>query len=173
MEEVVLVDEKDNQVGIKEKIKAHEDGDLHRAFSVFIFNSKGQLLLQKRADSKYHSGGLWTNTCCSHPRPGESVIDAAHRKLNQEMGFDCGLQEAASFIYRVKFENGLSENEYDHVLVGRFDGEPLPNPEEVGEYAWIGMQDLADELLNNPDKYTYWLKDLFNRNEILMELRNI
>src|SRR3989344_7340032 len=117
---IILVDENDNQIGIEEKIKAHLDGKLHRAFSIFVFNNKGELLIQQRALDKYHSAGLWTNTCCSHPKPEEQIIEAGHRRLKEEMEFDCELNEAFSFKYKAVFDNGLTENEYDHVLIGYY-----------------------------------------------------
>src|SRR4030042_2763439 len=127
MEKIILVDENDREIGTEEKLKTHEQGKLHRAFSIFVFNSKGELLLQRRAKGKYHSGGLWTNTCCSHPREGEKLEEAVHRRLKQEMGLDCPLKEAFSFIYKVRFENGLFEHELDHVFIGRVDGKPVPD----------------------------------------------
>ena len=136
MEQVILVDEKDKEIGLEEKIKAHKEGKLHRAFSVFVFNQKGEMLLQRRALTKYHSGGLWTNTCCSHPRKGEDVDKAASRRLKEEMGFSCGLKEVFSFIYKTGFDNGLMEHEFDHVFVGAYESEPKINPEEVAEYKW-------------------------------------
>jgi isopentenyl-diphosphate delta-isomerase len=136
-EMVASVDENDNIIGEEEKIKAHQEGKLHRAFSIFVFNSKGQMLIQKRAKEKYHSGGLWTNTCCSHPRPGEPIEKAAHRKLKEEMGFDCEIKEIFSFIYKVKFDNGLFENEYDHVFLGKFDGKPMPDSTEVEDWMFM------------------------------------
>ena len=158
MERVIVVDNNDKEIGTEEKIKAHEKGKLHRAFSIFVFNSKGELLLQKRAREKYHSGGLWTNTCCSHPRAGEGLEEAAHRRLKEEMGFDCKLREAFSFIYKVKFRNGLTENELDHVFVGRFGGKPKPKPEEAEGWKWVSMDGLKKDVEKNPDKYTYWLR---------------
>ena len=158
MEKVILVDENDREIGSEEKINAHREGRLHRSFSVFVFNSEGKLLMQQRASSKYHSGGLWSNTCCSHPRPGEEVREAALRRLNEEMGFGCRLRELFAFIYKVDFSNGLSEHEFDHVLVGMFEGIPRPNPEEVESFRWIDPEDLRAEIEKNPDNYTYWLK---------------
>jgi len=158
MTEVILVDENDNEIGTEEKMKAHQEGKLHRAFSIFIFNSKGELLLQKRAKSKYHSGGLWSNTCCSHPMPGEALEKTVHRRLKEEMGFDCELKEIFSFTYKAKFDNGLIEHEYDHVFIGKFDGKPTPNPEEVDEWKWIDVEELKKGIQENPDNYTYWLK---------------
>lgn len=163
MEEVILVDENDNQIGVGEKIKIHKEGRLHRAISVFVINSDGELLLQKRGKGKYHSGGLWTNTCCSHPKPEENVKDAASRRLKEEMGFACNLKEAFAFTYRVKFENGLSEHEYDHVFIGRFDGLPKPHPEEVEDWKWIGMEELKKDIEKTPDKYTYWLRVVIDK----------
>ena len=163
MEEVILVDENDRQTGTEEKITAHKEGKLHRSFSVFVFNSEGMLLLQQRASSKYHSGGLWSNTCCSHPRPGEEVLDAARRRLKEEMGFDCPLTELFTFTYEVKFSNGLSEHEFDHVLTGRFDGTPKPNPEEADSFRWTDADSLMKGVERNPDNYTYWLKAALGR----------
>jgi isopentenyl-diphosphate delta-isomerase len=157
-EYILTVDENDNVTGKEEKIKTHREGRLHRAFSIFVFNSKGELLLQKRAKSKYHSSGLWTNTCCSHQRAGENLEEAVHRRLKEEMGFDCELKEAFTFTYRVKFDNGLSENEYDHVFFGKFDGKPEPNPKEVDDWKWVSLEELRKDIQKNPDDYTYWLK---------------
>ncbi len=157
-EKVILVDKDDKEIGIGKKIKTHKEGKLHRCFSAFIFNSKNELLLQRRARSKYHSGGLWTNTCCSHPRPNEPTEKSVHRRLKEEMGFDCEVKEIFSFIYKVKFDNGLWEHEYDHVFFGKFDGEPKPNPEEVDEWKWVSLEKLKKDIQENPDNYTYWLK---------------
>jgi len=159
MEEIILVDENDNETGSMEKIKAHENGGtLHRAFSIFVFNSKGEMLLQKRAEGKYHCPGLWTNTCCSHQNPGETLEQAAHRKLKQEMGFDTELKEIFKFIYKAEFDNGLTEHELDHVFVGRHDGEIKLNPEEAGDLKWIGAKELQDDVSKSPEKYTPWFK---------------
>lgn len=158
MEYVVLVDENDNELGVMEKMEAHEKGVLHRAFSVFTFNSSGELMLQRRALTKYHSGGLWTNTCCSHPREGESALDAAHRRLVEEMGFDCELNKAFDFIYKKELDKGLTEHELDHVFIGRFDGEPSINPEEVHEYKYMALDELQADISSNPDQYTEWFK---------------
>lgn len=157
-ERVILVDEDDQEIGIAEKLNAHREGKLHRAFSIFVFNSEGKLLLQNRAGAKYHSGGLWSNTCCSHPRPEEHVGKAAHRRLQEEMGFDCDLQEIFSFIYKVKLNNDLFEHEYDRVFVGKFDGEPSPNPKEVDDWKWICLEELRKDIQENPGSYTYWLR---------------
>jgi isopentenyl-diphosphate delta-isomerase len=157
-EEVVLVNENDEAIGVEEKLKAHLLGALHRAFSVFIFNSDGQLLLQKRASTKYHSRGLWSNTCCGHPRPGESTERASRRRLYEEMGFDCEVREVFDFIYHAELDNGLFEHEYDHVLVGRFDGEPNPSRYEVDDWKWVGLPELRLDVQQNPDAFTYWFK---------------
>jgi len=157
-EYILLVDEDDNVIGKEEKLKTHREGKLHRAFSIFVFNSKGELLLQRRAKSKYHSSNLWTNTCCSHQRPGETLEEAIHRRLKEEMGFDCDLKKIFSFTYKVNFANNLSEHEYDHVFIGNFDGEPAPNPEEVDEWKWVDLEELKKDMQKNPDNYTYWLK---------------
>ncbi len=127
MEEVILVDENDNELGKEEKLKAHKEGKLHRCFSILIFNSKEELLIQKRAKNKYHSGGLWANTCCSHPKPGEDTEIAAHRRLKEEFGFDCELKQLFNFTYKKTFDNGLTENEFDHVFIGITNSEPIPN----------------------------------------------
>lgn len=161
---IVLVDEKDSETGTSEKIAAHRDGGkLHRAFSIFVFNNRGEMLLQQRAAEKYHCAGMWTNTCCSHQRPGETLEQAAHRKLEQEMGFDTRLKEIFKFTYKASFDNGLTEHELDHVFVGRFDGKPKPNPEEVGDWRWVGMPELKEDIAKNPSKYTPWFKIVLGR----------
>lgn len=141
----------------------HLQGKLHRALSVFVFNKKGELLLQRRTSDKYHSGGLWSNTCCSHPRPGEELAAAVHRRLKEEMGFDCKLEESFSFIYKVKFDNDITEHEYDHVFFGSHDGDPVPSEEEVSEWKWVGLGELKKDIDENPDSYTYWLKASIDR----------
>ena len=159
MEQVVLVDENDNQIGIEEKMAAHSNGGkLHRAISVFIFNSKGEMLLQQRALSKYHCPGLWTNTCCTHPRPGETIEASAHRRLREEMGFDCPMKEEFSFCYAADFNNGLTEKEYDHVLIGVYDGKVVPNPEEAENYKHVNAKTLLTDVAKNPESYTAWFK---------------
>jgi isopentenyl-diphosphate Delta-isomerase len=158
MEEVTLVDKDDRQVGTEEKIQAHREGRLHRAFSIFVFNSEGKLLLQQRALTKYHCPGLWSNTVCSHPRPGEATLDAAHRRLEEEMGFDCPLKEAFTFIYKTKFDNGLWEHEFDHVFIGKYDDTPNSNPEEVESWKWVDLEELKKGIKEKPNNYTYWLK---------------
>lgn len=164
MEEfVVLVDREDNEVGLMEKQQAHVAGLLHRAFSVFVFNSKGELMLQQRAASKYHSPTLWTNTCCSHPRENETYKQAANRRLVEEMGFDCDLLYKFHFIYRANLDNGLTEHELDHVFIGTFDGEPKLNPEEVMAYRWVEMDVLKKDMQTNPQNYTAWFKIIFDQ----------
>jgi len=158
MEEVILVDENDNEVGVMEKMQAHIEAKMHRAFSVFIFNSKKELMLHKRASHKYHSGGLWTNTCCSHPRPGENTVDAAHRRLLEEMGFDCEIKEIFHFTYCRKLDHGLTENELDHVFIGQYNDEPTLNPEEVEDWRWISLEELKGDIQTNPNHYTEWFK---------------
>lgn len=160
-EYVVLVDENDEQLGLMEKQQAHVAGLLHRAFSVFVFNSKGETLLQKRAEGKYHSPGLWTNTCCSHPRENESYKEAAQRRLQEEMGFSCELEEKFHFIYKAKLDNDLYEHELDHVFTGIYDGEFKINEEEVGDFKWISMEDLIADINSNPENYTVWFKIIF------------
>ena len=163
MELVVLVDEGGRDVGVMEKLRAHREGRLHRAFSIFVFNRRGEVLLQRRALGKYHSGGLWSNACCSHPRPGESVLEAAHRRLVEEMGFDCELKEAFTFIYRADVGNGLVEYEYDHVLIGVCEADPKPDPSEVMEWKWAKVEDVLKDIREHPEKYTYWFKLAFEK----------
>jgi isopentenyl-diphosphate delta-isomerase len=158
LEYVILVNENDQEIGKMEKQEAHEKGLLHRAFSVFIFNDQKELLLQQRALTKYHSAGLWTNTCCSHPRVNETIVDAAHRRLQEEMGFDCLLEVKTSFIYKADFDNGLTEHEFDHVLVGNFNGEVIINSAEVASYKWVELDWLKQDMVKNPNTYTAWFK---------------
>jgi isopentenyl-diphosphate delta-isomerase len=157
-EMVILVDENDNEIGVEEKLEAHIAGLLHRAFSIFCVNSEGEMLLQKRARGKYHSGGLWTNTCCSHPEPGETLDHAVHRRLFEEMGFDCELKKAFHFTYKASLDNGLTEHEYDHVFIGEFDGEPKPNIEEVEAWKFISIDELREDLGHTPEAYTFWFR---------------
>ena len=155
---VVLVDERDRETGTMDKLLAHQNGGmLHRAFSIFVFNRGGELLLQRRAMAKYHTPGKWTNTCCSHPFPGESVMDAAHRRLVEEMGFDCPMKEEFSFTYLADVGNGLTENEYDHVVFGAYEPDPKPNPDEVMAFRWVGLDELKDEIASNPADFTPWI----------------
>ncbi|MEP7169608.1 MAG: isopentenyl-diphosphate Delta-isomerase [Bacteroidota bacterium] len=160
---LILVDENDKQWGKLEKQLVHELGILHRAFSVFIFNSKGELLLQQRADEKYHSAGLWTNACCSHPRFGEEIADALSRRLEEEMGMSCETEFAFSFIYKVSFENGLIEHEYDHVYIGVTDEMPVPEKSEVKSCKYMSVESIKKDLLMNPGKYTHWFKLVFEK----------
>jgi len=155
-EKVVLVDKNDNQIGLMSKMEAHQKGTLHRAFSIFLFNSENQILLQKRSSNKYHSGGLWTNTCCSHPRNGESVINAGNRRLFEEMGIKTELKEAFNFTYKAELENGLIEHEYDHVLIGEFNGNPILNKDEAEDWKWISMEDVRKDIVENETDYTVW-----------------
>ncbi|MCC6182398.1 MAG: isopentenyl-diphosphate Delta-isomerase [Bacteroidia bacterium] len=155
---VILVDEQDNEIGVMEKMQAHKEGVLHRAFSIFIFNSKNELLLQQRALSKYHSAGLWTNTCCSHPRPNETIKDAAARRLFEEMGLTSDLTIKTHFIYKSTFENGLTEHEFDYVLIGYTQAVPVINPEEVHNYKWKDIASIKKDLVENPQHYTAWFK---------------
>lgn len=160
---VILVDENDQEIGQKEKMQAHLDGDLHRAFSIFIFNSKGEILLQKRALAKYHSPGLWTNTCCSHPQPNKSMENCLDDRLMVEMGMKCNLEPWFTFKYKASFENGLIEHEFDHVYKGFSDELPVLNPDEVSDYQYITVKNLKLELENHPEKYTAWLKLIIDR----------
>jgi len=157
-DDVILVDEHDTQIGTEAKMPAHFSGKLHRAFSVFIFHPDGRIMLQQRALSKYHSGGLWTNTCCSHPRPGEDVAAAAHRRLHEEMGFDCGLKHRFAFIYKAQLDRGLTEHEYDHVFSGHFDGAPEINSHEAASWRWAEPVDVDREMTSHPDNYTVWFR---------------
>ena len=157
-EQVILVDQNDQKIGLMNKLEAHEKALLHRAFSVFVFNSKGELLIQQRAHSKYHSGGEWANTCCSHQRDGETTLEAGHRRLQEEMGFDVPLKEVFSFTYKNAFGNGLTEHEFDHVLFGEFDGEPIMNPEEVADWKYISLENLNQQIKAHPEQYTIWLQ---------------
>lgn len=160
-EYVILVDEHDNPTGLMEKMAAHDGPHLHRAFSVFLFNSKGEMLLQQRAASKYHSPLLWTNTCCSHPRQGESVMEAATRRLQEEMGMQCELEEKFTFIYQALVGNGLTEHEFDHVLIGTSDDMPEINHEEVESYKYMTIGEIEKEMRQKPETYTEWFKIAF------------
>ena len=160
-EQVILVDKNDNQVGLMPKMEAHEKGVLHRAFSVFTFNKKGELMLQQRAAHKYHSPLLWTNTCCSHQRNGETNLEAGKRRLQEEMGFTTDLKEVFSFIYKAPFDNGLTEHEFDYVLVGSFDNAPNINKEEVEDYKCMLLADVKSDIDKNPSIYTEWFKIIF------------
>jgi isopentenyl-diphosphate delta-isomerase len=160
---VILVDENDKPIGQMEKIEAHEKGLLHRAFSVFIYNDKNELLLQQRALTKYHTPGLWTNTCCSHQNVGENNIEAGQRRLMEEMGFSVPLEDTMSFTYKAPFENGLTEHEFDHILVGYYNNEPNPNPDEVADWKWVSLENVQKDIALHPEKYTAWFKIIFEK----------
>lgn len=162
MEHVILVDEHDHEVGLMEKMEAHEKGVLHRAFSIFLFNDKNELLLQQRAHSKYHSGGLWTNTCCSHPRKGESVLDASNRRLMEEMGVEAPMRPEFHFVYRAELDNNLTEYELDHVVFGTFNGAPEINPEEVAAWKYMPMDAIEADMKLHPELYTAWFRIVFD-----------
>jgi isopentenyl-diphosphate delta-isomerase len=161
MEEVILVNEKDESIGVMEKMAAHQQAVLHRAFSIFIFNDKNEMLLQQRADEKYHSAGLWTNACCSHPKPGEAITSAAQRRLFEELGFTTPLTQSFSFIYKAEFDNGLSEHEYDHVFTGRYNGDINANYNEVKAWKFVSIEALKQELLTHPANFTAWFHIAF------------
>lgn len=162
-EQVILVNENDEQIGLMAKQEAHEKALLHRAFSVFVFNDANELMLQQRAMHKYHSPGLWTNTCCSHQREGESNLEAGKRRLEEEMGFVTDLKETTSFIYKAPFDNGLTEHEYDHIMVGTFNGEPSINKEEVAAWKWMPLEEVREDIDSNPKEYTAWFKIIFDK----------
>jgi isopentenyl-diphosphate delta-isomerase len=162
-EYVILVDENDQQIGVMPKLEAHQKAVLHRAFSVFIFNDKHELMLQQRALKKYHSPGLWTNTCCSHQRESESNIEAGKRRLQEEMGFVTDLKESISFIYKAPFDNGLTEHEFDHVLIGNHNDEPKINEDEVANWKWMALDDVNKDLKTHPEYYTAWFKIIFDK----------
>ena len=162
-ETVILVNEQDQEIGLMPKMEAHEKAVLHRAFSVFIFNSKNELMLQQRASHKYHSPDLWTNTCCSHQRQGESNIEAGKRRLFEEMGFVTELEEKTSFIYKAPFDNGLTEHELDHIMVGYFDDAPNLNQEEVKDWKWMSLEAVKNDIIINPKLYTEWFKIIFDK----------
>jgi isopentenyl-diphosphate Delta-isomerase len=160
-EQVILVNESDHPIGMMSKMEAHQQPILHRAFSVFIFNGKGEMLLQKRAGDKYHSAGLWTNACCSHPRPGEETALAATRRLREEMGFSTSLEKIFEFIYKASFGNGLYEHEFDHVYAGKYDSVINPDPAEVSEYCFMTMEAIEASLISDPGRYTAWFAIAF------------
>ncbi|MGC1515888.1 MAG: isopentenyl-diphosphate Delta-isomerase [Maribacter sp.] len=160
-EQVILVNESDEQIGTMPKMEAHEKARLHRAFSVFVLNAVGDIMLQQRASTKYHSPLLWTNTCCSHQRVGETNIEAGKRRLNEEMGFETDLRELFSFIYKAPFDNGLTEHELDHVMVGHYEDEPKINIEEVHHWKWMSPKAVKEDIAKNPDIYTVWFKIIF------------
>lgn len=162
-ERVILVDENDNQIGLMPKMEAHEKALLHRAFSVFVFNDKNEVMLQQRALDKYHSPGLWTNTCCSHQREGESNLAAGKRRLYEEMGFVTELKETTSFIYKAPFDNGLTEHELDHILVGSYNEDPVINLDEVASWKWMDLEVVKTDVVAQPELYTEWFKIIFNK----------
>lgn len=162
-EQVILVNEYDEQIGLMPKLEAHEKAVLHRAFSVFVFNNKNELMLQQRALHKYHSPGLWTNTCCSHQRDGESNLQAGIRRLQEEMGFVTPLKETISFIYKAPFDNGLTEHELDHIMVGSYEDAPIINPDEVADWKWMPLDDVKQDIDDNPQLYTAWFKIIFEK----------
>lgn len=161
--QVILVNEHDEALGTAGKMEAHRSGLLHRAFSVFLFDSEGRMLLQQRAEGKYHGAGLWSNTCCSHPSPGEATIDAAHRRLQEELGISAHLEPVYAFHYRVEVENGLVEHEYDHVFAGFYEGPLALNPEEVSACRYVHLADLEQELSERPARFTAWFRMIFPR----------
>ena len=162
-ENVILVDKNDTQIGLMSKLDAHKKGILHRAFSVFVLNNNNEIMLQKRAYNKYHSGGLWTNTCCSHQREGENSIEAGKRRLLEEMGFETELKIITSFIYKVEFENGLTEHELDYLLIGKYLKSPVINKQEVADWKWMKVELIADDIKSNPNNYTSWFKIIFDK----------
>jgi isopentenyl-diphosphate delta-isomerase len=169
-EQLILVNEQDCEVGTCEKLETHRKGLLHRAISVFVFNSKGELMLQKRAATKYHSAGLWSNTCCSHPRPGETTEMAARRRLQEEMGFTCDVRPAGRLLYRVTFDNGLTEHEVDHMFIGEYERSPVLNPDEAEDWKWMSPTDIKRDITAHPEAYSHWFKlsldDIFSKKAI-------
>ncbi len=168
-EQIILVDENDAQIGAMGKLETHEKGLLHRAFSIFVRNNNGETLLQKRASSKYHSGGLWSNTCCGHPRNGEELMSAAHRRLVEEMGFDCPLYELFVFSYQATVptqKTELQENEINHVLIGTYNDAPVLNLEEASDWKWVTLKEIKLDVSKNPDDYTYWFKIIIGKQEL-------
>jgi len=163
MEQVILVNERDEEIGVMEKMQAHEKPVLHRAISIFIFNGRNEMLLQQRALKKYHSGGLWTNACCSHPRPGEETQSAAMRRLKEELGFETSLDKIFDFTYKASFDNGLAEFEFDHVFVGKYNGAIYPDKKEVQDYCFKSLEEIESSLQSHPHKYTAWFKLVFPR----------
>ena len=161
-EQVILVNEQDEPIGVMNKMEAHEKAVLHRAFSVFVLNDKNEVMLQQRAHHKYHSPLLWTNTCCSHQRAGETNIEAGKRRLFEEMGFKAELKELFHFIYKAPFDNGLTEHELDHVMIGYYNGEPVINDDEVESWKWMTIEAIKDDMMVNPDAYTVWFKIIFD-----------
>ena len=170
-QEVILVDENDREIGTMDKMEAHQQGKLHRAFSVFIFNPNKELLIQRRAEGKYHSAGLWTNTCCSHPAPNETVIDAANRRLEEEMGMKANLSPLFQFTYNAVLENQLTEYELDHVLIGFSDEEPQINAKEVSEYRWVTLSQIEKDLASTPEQFTVWFLKIMQEYQDYFQLK--
>lgn len=170
-QQVILVNEQDEVIGAMEKIEAHRKSVLHRAFSIFIFNGKGELLLQQRAINKYHSGGLWTNTCCSHPQPGEDIFESAQRRLQEEMGFTVPLEKIFDFTYKADFDNGMTEHEFDHVFAGEYEGPIEYSKEEVMDYCYKSLEDVRNSLQEHPQKFTQWLLLAFPKIEQWWQVR--
>jgi len=178
IDKVILVDSEDNETGSMEKLEAHLQGKLHRAFSVFLLNKqKDQMMIQKRAKGKYHSGGLWSNTCCSHPRPGEPINDAVSRRLVEEMGIKCETKEIFSKTYKAKLDHNITENEFDHIFLGYYEGSPEPNPEEAEDWQWISIEELLDSVKKEPDIYSVWfgylLEEVLNHTQAQYEITPI
>ncbi len=167
--DVILVDEKDRPVGAMEKMEVHQKALLHRAFSIFIFNSRGEMLLHRRAEKKYHSGGLWTNACCSHPKPGEDTLASAQKRLQEEMGITTELSKAFHFVYKADLDNGLAEHEFDHVFTGTYDGEIIPDADEVSDYCYKTIDEIRSSIQSHPQKYTEWFKIAFPKMETYLE----
>jgi isopentenyl-diphosphate delta-isomerase len=163
MENVILVDEQDRQLGAEEKLQAHLSGKLHRAVSVFLFNEKQEMLLQQRAYSKYHSGGLWTNACCGHPRPNEGTLEAAKRRLWEEMGIRCDLEKIFHFVYKAPLDNNITEYEFDHVFIGQFDGDVKADPLEACAWKWMEISQLEKDFSLHPSRYTFWFREIWQR----------
>jgi len=163
--DLILVDENDRPTGTMEKMEVHQKALLHRAFSIFIFNSKGDMLLHQRATNKYHSAGLWTNACCSHPLKGEETIEAAEKRLKEEMGFTVPLKKAFNFTYKATLENGMTEHEYDHVFIGTYDGYIQPDEDEVKDFCFVNMDEIRSSIQSHPQKYTAWFKIAFPKVE--------
>lgn len=170
---IITVDDQDRETGYMEKMEVHKKGVLHRAFSVMIFNNEGEVLLQKRAKKKYHSPGLWSNSCCSHQRKGETLTEAVSRRIREELGITCNCKEEFKFRYRIEFDNGLIENEIDHVFIGHYNGKVFPNQDEAEEICWITLEKLNKEMGENPEDFTYWFKILMKQTEMQLIIAQI
>jgi len=167
--DVILVDENDRPVGAMEKMEVHQKALLHRAFSIFLFNTRGEMLLHKRAEKKYHSGGLWTNACCSHPRPGEDTLAAAEKRLLEEMGIVTPITKAFDFVYKAAFDNGLTEHEFDHVFTGTYEGAITPDADEVSDFCYKTIDEIRASIASHPQKYTAWFKIAFPKMEAYLQ----